>query len=94
MGAGSFSGGLGFSGASLGGTTFGAAVSTVLSGSPLGIGASFLGLGGGGDQISRLDALFEKQVEMQAVMQEFSLRSNISKTYHDAGMEAVRNIKP
>jgi hypothetical protein len=89
--------GFGFSNASVGGFNLGALITGFFGGGPIGaIGSLFGGGGGGlgeGDQFSRLDALFQKQVEMQTMMQEFSMRSNVSKVTHDAGMEAVRNIK-
>jgi hypothetical protein len=81
--------------ASGGGTNFAAGVAgTLLGGVTGGSGLGAFGAGGGmGGELDRMEALFQKQVEVQLNSQEFGLRVGISKAYHDAGMEAVRTIK-
>lgn len=39
------------------------------------------------------ESLFQQQVQLQQVTTEQNMRSNISKTKHDADMNAVRNMK-
>ncbi|MCB9917335.1 MAG: hypothetical protein H6832_02925 [Planctomycetes bacterium] len=52
------------------------------------------GLGADGTgQFGNFEAIMKLQLQVQAMMQSQTMRSNIAKTAHDAQMNSVRNIK-
>lgn len=63
----------------------GAAVSTVGSGA-----ADVLT---GAIDTSKFEILLQQQIELQRVMQIYSMRSNISRTEHEIDMTAIRNMR-
>ena len=70
----------------------GANVAGASFGGPLGLSAA-KALTGSGSQIGDLNDLFNRQIAIQRQMQEFTARTNISKTEHESKMSAIRNMK-
>jgi hypothetical protein len=42
---------------------------------------------------SKFETLLQQQMELQRVMQVYSMRSNISRTEHEIDMTAIRNMR-